>query len=66
MAATYIKYKGCIILVKNSTLKQRVLKEFNSSPMTGHSGFHKTYERDKHSFFWDIMKIDIRDFVAIL
>jgi hypothetical protein len=30
----------------------------------GHSSFHKTYERAKHSFFWEGMKINIQDFVA--
>jgi hypothetical protein len=29
-----------------------------------HSGFTKTYERVKHSFFWDGMKHDICNFVA--
>jgi hypothetical protein len=41
----------------NFTLKERVLEEFIS--YHGHFGFQKTYERTKHSLFWDGMKKDI-------
>jgi hypothetical protein len=41
-----------------------VLSEFHASPTVGHSGFTKTYERVKRSFFWDGMKQDIHTFVA--
>lgn len=36
----------------------------HSSPAIGHSGFYKTYESAKRSFFWEGMKIDICEFVA--
>jgi hypothetical protein len=41
-----------------------VLYELHATPTTGHSGFTKTYDRVKHSFFWDGMKQDIRNFVV--
>jgi len=41
-----------------------VLSELHATPTVGHSGFTKTYDRVKHSFFWDGMKQDIRKFVA--
>jgi hypothetical protein len=41
-----------------------VLSELHASPTTGHSGFTKTYERVKHSFFWDGMKQDVCTFVV--
>jgi len=41
-----------------------VLSELHATPTTGHSGFTKTYDRVKRSFFWDGMKHDIRNFVA--
>ena len=41
-----------------------VLSELHATPTTGHSGFTKTYDRVKRSFFWDGMKQDIRNFVA--
>jgi hypothetical protein len=40
-----------------------VLSELHATPTVGHSGFTKTYDRVKHSFFWDGMKQDIRKFV---
>jgi hypothetical protein len=41
-----------------------VLSELHATPTAGHSGFTKTYDRVKRSFFWDGMKQDIRKFVA--
>jgi hypothetical protein len=41
-----------------------VLFELHATPTTEHSGFTKTYDRVKRSFFWDGMKQDIRKFVA--
>jgi hypothetical protein len=41
-----------------------VLSELHATPTAGHSGFTKTYDRVKHSFLWDGMKQDIRNFVA--
>jgi hypothetical protein len=41
-----------------------VLSELHATPTAGHSGFTKTYDRVKRSFFWDGMKHDIRNFVA--
>jgi hypothetical protein len=57
-------YKGHLYLSKQSALKSMVLSEFHASPTVGHSGFTKTYEWVKHSFFWDGMKQDIHTFVA--
>jgi hypothetical protein len=41
-----------------------VLSELHATPIVGHSGFTKTYDMVKHSFFWDGMKKDVRSFVA--
>ena len=40
-----------------------VLSELHATPIAGHSGFTKTYDRVKRSFFWDGMKWNIRNFV---
>jgi hypothetical protein len=40
-----------------------VLSELHATPKAGHSGFTKTYDRVKHSFFWDGMKQYIHNFV---
>jgi hypothetical protein len=53
-----------LYLSKQSKLKSTVLSELHATPTAGHSGFTKTYDRVKRSFFWDGMKHDICNFVA--
>jgi hypothetical protein len=53
-----------LYLRKQSNLKSTVLSELHATPTVGHSRFTKTYDRVKHSFFWDGMKQDIPNFVA--
>ena len=57
-------YKGCLYLRKQSKIKSMVLFELHATPITRHSGFTKTYDRVKRSFFWDNMKQEIHNFVA--
>jgi hypothetical protein len=49
-------------LSKQSKIKSTVLSELHATPTTGHSGFTKTYDKVKHSFFSDGMKQDIHKF----
>jgi hypothetical protein len=58
-----LRYKGHLYLSKQSQLKSTVLSELHATPTTGHSGFTKTYDRVKRSFFWDGMKKDVHTFV---
>jgi hypothetical protein len=58
-----IRYKGRLYLSKQSQLKSTMLSELHATPTTGHSGFTKTYDRVKRSFFWDGMKQDVCNFV---
>jgi hypothetical protein len=51
-----LRYKGCLYLSKQTKLKSMVLSDLHATPTTGHSGFTKTYDRVKHSFFWDGMR----------
>ena len=46
-----IRYKAFFYLSKQSKLKSMVLSEFHATPIVGHSGFTKTYDRVKRSFF---------------
>jgi hypothetical protein len=59
-----IQYKGNLYLSKQSKLKSIVLFDLHATPTAGHSGFTKTYDRVKRSFFWDGMKHDILNFVS--
>jgi hypothetical protein len=52
----YLHYKVHLYLCKQSQLKSTVLSKLHASPTVGHSGFTKTYEWVKRSFFWDGMK----------
>ena len=55
-------YKYCLYLCKNSQLKQKILLEFHTSPLVGHSRFLKTYLKVKKDFFWDGLKSNIKIF----
>jgi hypothetical protein len=57
-------YKDRLYLCKNSQLKQKVLLEFHTSLVRGHSGFLKTYHRVKKESFWDGLKSNVQRFVA--
>jgi hypothetical protein len=59
-----LRYKGHLYLCKQSKLKSMVLLELHATPTAGHSGFTKTYDKVKRSFFWDGMKQDIHNFVV--
>ena len=41
----------------------QVLQLVHSTPVAGHSGFLKTYQRAKREFYWHGMKSDIKRFV---
>nr|MDZ8005255.1 RNase H-like domain-containing protein [Nostoc sp. DedSLP05] len=60
----YLRYKGRIALLPNSGLKKQILTELHASPMAGHSGYLKTYERLVQNFYWKGMKKDVQKFVA--
>jgi hypothetical protein len=59
-----ICYKGNLYLIKQSQLKSTMLSELHATPIVGHLGFTKTYDRVKCSFFWDGMKKGIHTFVV--
>lgn len=40
-----------------------ILYEFHTCPASGHSGFHKTYNRIKNYYYWKNMKRDIFKYV---
>ena len=57
----FLWYKDHLYLGKSSQLKQKVLSEFHSSLLGGHSSFLKTYYRVKEVLFWDGLNIDVKD-----
>lgn len=41
----------------------KILEEYHSNPSSGHSGFHRTYNRIKERYKWHNMKKDINKFI---
>uniref|UniRef100_A0A2N9GGR4 Chromo domain-containing protein n=1 Tax=Fagus sylvatica TaxID=28930 RepID=A0A2N9GGR4_FAGSY len=56
-------HKGRLYLSENGTLKPKVLTLLHDSPLGGHSGYLKTYQRAKKDWFWKGMKQDIKSYV---
>jgi hypothetical protein len=53
-----------LYLCKNSQLKQKVLLKLHTSPVGGHLGFLKTYDRVKKDFLGHGLKNDVQIFVV--
>jgi hypothetical protein len=59
-----IRHKGRIWVGVNHSLQQEILHALHSTPIGGHSGFHATYHRVKHTFSWPGLKQHVKQFVA--
>lgn len=59
-----LTYKGRLVISKKSTSIPLLLKEYHCSPVGGHSGVLKTYQRLISDLFWVGMKQNVMDFVA--
>lgn len=49
-------YKGRLVIAATSSWVPRLLNEYHSSPMGGHSGIFRTYRRIAQSLYWIGMK----------
>ena len=56
-------YKNKIIIDPEPAEISKILKEFHSDVIAGHTGFHKTYKKIKQKFLWPNMKSDIANFI---
>lgn len=56
-------WKGRLVLPNQSSLIQKVLWEYHSSPIGGHAGITRTMARVMAQFYWPKMKEDIKRFV---
>lgn len=59
-----LRYKGRVVLSKNSQWVAVMLAECHDTRVGGHSGFLKTYKRIASEVCWRGMKKDVRDYVA--
>ncbi|XP_016200274.1 uncharacterized protein LOC107641291 [Arachis ipaensis] len=48
-----LKYKGRLVLAKTSKWIPKILMEFHSSKLGGHSGFFRTYKRMSAILYWE-------------
>lgn len=56
-------YKGRVLLDPLSTFCQEVLADAHSSPIGGHSGYHRTLQRAKATFWWVGMRKAVKTLV---
>lgn len=56
-------WKGRLLLPSQSPLIHKVLLEYHSSPIGGHSGITRTLARISAQFYWHNMRTDIRQFI---
>lgn len=58
-----LRYKGRIVIPASSTLVRKLLQEFHDSPIGGHSGEFKTYQRIAQEWFWCGMRKSFSKYV---
>ena len=56
-------YKGRLVIPRTSRLITSIIGEFHNSPMGGHSGETKTYQRLASELFWVGMRKDVVKYV---
>lgn len=64
IAQGFIFYEGRIWLDPQSPFKIRLLEEFHNSPISGHMGIHKTFNRLQANFYWKGMRKDVAEFIS--
>lgn len=58
-----LKYKGRVVLPANCSLIPKLLHTYHDTPLGGHSGELKTYQRIATSWFWSGMRRTIAKYV---
>ncbi|XP_026445458.1 uncharacterized protein LOC113346084 [Papaver somniferum] len=58
-----LRYKCRIVVVSTSSWCSKILQEFHSTPIGGHSGFLRTYKRIQHNFYWKGLKQSVKNFI---
>ncbi|CAH9101834.1 unnamed protein product [Cuscuta europaea] len=56
-------YKGKLVLPSASPRVTKILNEYHSSAVGGHSGYFRTMKRVSNLFYWQGMRKDIKKFV---
>ena len=61
---TTLRYKGQVVLPSTSPFIPYFLQEFHCSPIGGHGGVRRTYNRLSSEFHWRCIKKDVQNFVS--
>lgn len=59
-----VLFKGRIMVPANTALQHLLIFEFHNTPVGGHDGGRRTYNRIAGTFFWPSLKRQVQDFVA--
>jgi hypothetical protein len=62
--AGVLRYKGRLVLGKDSTMQTKIMTALHQSAIGGHFGIRATYQRIKKIFYWQGMKKDVESFVT--
>ena len=57
-----LRYKGRLVIAKNSSLIPAILHTYHDSVLGGHSGFLRTYKRMTGELFWVGMKAEVQKY----
>ena len=57
-------YKSKLVVGKTESFRLKLIHEHHASPVGGHSGGERTYQRLKQAFYWKGMKKAVLQFVA--
>lgn len=63
MVHDVVRYKGRLVVPHDSDLVVSLLKEYHDSPVGGHSGEYKTYQRLKKEWYWIGMRKRVAKYV---
>lgn len=58
-----LRYKGRVVIPSKSELTARLLREYHDSPVGGHAGDLKTYQRLAAEWYWLGMRKDVAGYV---
>jgi len=56
-------YKGRILINPSASLTQLLLSEHHDTPVGGHSGYEKTYQRLNRVVYWQGMKNSVKKYI---
>lgn len=58
-----LRFNDQLVVGNSSDLRTRLITEFHTSPIGGHSGRRGTFERLSKFFYWPTMRTDVVTFV---